>query len=67
MKDEIESFEYFKANLVCDDISAAILVLAESVKNSATFNRYNAELFGHELALAMKNVFNESQIRIVQE
>lgn len=63
----VEEFLEIKEQAGCDDIAAAILVLAESVRDSNTFNRRNAEKLGHELALALKNVLRESQVCIVNE
>ncbi len=67
MNPTVEDFQEIKGQAGCDDMSAAILVLAEAVRGGATFNRSNAENFGHELALAVKDVLSESQIRIVNE
>ena len=44
--------------------AAAILVLASSIEESAPFNRRNAENFGHELAMALKNVLQESTLQV---
>lgn len=46
------------------ETAGAILVLAASIERNATFNRNNAENFGHELALALKHVFENSSISI---
>jgi len=46
------------------ETAGAILVLAASIERSGTFNRSNAENFGHELALALKHVFENSSISI---
>jgi len=46
------------------ETAGAILVLAASIERNGTFNRNNAENFGHELALALKNVFENSSISI---
>lgn len=64
MNDLIKSFESVKEELQVDDTTAALLVLAEAVRRSATFNPVNAENFGHELALALKNVLKDGAIRI---
>ena len=63
----VEEFLEIKEQAGCDDTAAAVLVLAEAVRESTTFNRKNAENFGHELALALKDVLRESQVRIVNE
>jgi hypothetical protein len=46
------------------ETAGAILVLAASIERNGTFNRSNAENFGHELALALKNVFENTSISI---
>ncbi len=63
----VEDFLEIKDEARVDDTTAAILLLAEAIRDSSTFRRSNAENFGHELALALKNVLSESKIRIVRE
>lgn len=46
------------------ETAGAILVLAASIERNGTFNRNNAENFGHELALALKHVFENSTISV---
>lgn len=46
------------------ETAGAILVLAASIERNGTFNRNNAENFGHELACALKHVFENSSISI---
>jgi hypothetical protein len=63
-----EDYNYIKETVApISDTAAALLILAVYLNNSATFNRAGAENFGHELAMALKNVLQESQIRIVKE
>jgi len=64
INDEIEEFVHAKKQLGVDDITAAILVLASATRNSGgTMDRTGAENLGHEFAMALKNVFEESQIK----
>lgn len=46
------------------ETAGAILVLAASIERNGTFNRNNAENFGHELGCALKHVFENSSISI---
>jgi hypothetical protein len=46
------------------ETAGAILVLAASIERTGTFSRSNAENFGHELALALKHVFEHSSISV---
>ena len=46
------------------EVAGAILVLAASIERASTFSQSNAENFGHELALALKHVFEHSSISI---
>ena len=58
----IDQYIDIKERVGCNDIAAAILVLAENVEPA--FSRRGAENFGHELAMALKNVLQESQINV---
>lgn len=57
-------FEEIKDRTGVGDTAAAILVLASAIRDSQTFNRAAAENFGHELALALKNVIEESVLEV---
>jgi len=63
----VEDYLEVKEKTGCNDTAAAILVLADAVRHSTTFSPSNAENFGHELALAMKEVLSSTQIQIVSE
>jgi hypothetical protein len=63
--DTARDFQEIQNELGCGDTAAAMLVLADAVRESVTFDRLSAENFGHELALALKNVLQESEIRVV--
>lgn len=62
-----EEFYEIRHHTGCNDTAAAILILADAIRDSATFSRSNAENFGHELALALKNVLSESTISVSGE
>jgi hypothetical protein len=64
MNATVEDYFEIKEQAQCSDTAAAIILLSEAIRESATFGRSNAENFGHELALALKNVLQESKIRI---
>jgi hypothetical protein len=64
IKYDCYDFNEIKEKTGCDDVAAAILVLAKSVRDAAPFNQYNSQHFGHELACALKNVFENSEIKI---
>ena len=71
MKHIIADFEQFREDVECtgksgrlSDTAAAILVLACAIERSATFNPCNAENFGHELALALKNVLKNESFQV---
>lgn len=63
----LEDYLDFKSNGECGDTAAALLVVAKAIKESSTFSRANAENFGHELALALKNVLSESTFSVSLE
>lgn len=67
MNSIVEDFLEIKEEALCDDTAAAIILLADAIRESGAFTISNAENFGHELAIALKNVLQESQIRIVNE
>jgi len=60
----VHDFEYVTEKLGVSQNTAALLVLAASVESAATFGQYKAENFGHELAMALKNVLSEQQLRV---
>jgi len=60
----IEAYYEIKQRTDCNDVAAAILVLAQSIDGHTTFSRKGAENFGHELALALKNVLSESNLSV---
>ena len=47
-----------------NDTAAAILILAHTV--SRLLNKDTCETMGHELAMSLKNVLKESEIRIIK-
>ena len=59
----LSEFEEIRSTLGVADNTAALILLSYAIRDSATFNRLNAENFGHELALALKNVVSESVFR----
>jgi len=67
MNNIFAEYQEIKEELDCDDTAAAILVLAQAIQGSAAFSRSNAENFGHELAMALKNVLKESLIHVVTD
>lgn len=68
MTHEQEDFLNFTADYEVPPTAAAILVLASAVREAGTFtSRKTSELFGHELAMALKDVLECSQVRIVRE
>jgi hypothetical protein len=56
-------YKYVVEKLDVSETTAALLVLAASVESAAPFGKYKAENFGHELALALKCVF-EREIKV---
>ena len=61
MKSIIELFEIAQ-EATDDKTSAAILVLAWVIKEKELLDTKSGEIFGHELALALKDTFKESTI-----
>jgi hypothetical protein len=60
MKFELDDFIKARNEVECGEVAAAILVLAHAVNNHS----FDSEGFGHELALSLKNVFQESEIKV---
>jgi hypothetical protein len=61
----IERFEEIKEEIEISDTAAAILVLAASVGD--IFCSGTLDDIGNELEIVLKNVFKESEIRIVKK
>lgn len=60
----LEDFRQVMEGGARSEVAAAILVLANSVERAGTFGRLNSEDFGHELAMALKHVFEQSTVRL---
>jgi len=60
----LEDFRQVMEGGARSEVAAAILVLANSVERASTFGRLNSENFGHELAMALKHVFEQSTVRV---
>ena len=56
---DIKRFWQEATALVEDDTAAAVLVLAMVMQEKHMFDGSSAENFGHELAIALKNVLSE--------
>ena len=62
----LDDFKWLMEEGVESETTAALLVLASSVERASVFSPSNAENFGHELALALKHVFEHSAINITK-
>lgn len=60
----LDDFKWLMEEGVESETTAALLVLAASLERASVFSPNNAENFGHELALALKHVFEHSTINI---
>ena len=60
----LDDFKWLMDEGVESETTAALLVLASSVERASVFSPSNAENFGHELALALKHVFEYSTINV---
>ena len=60
----VHDFEYVVEKLGVSENAAALLVVAANISAAATFGKYKAENFGHELAMALKHVFERSTVRV---
>lgn len=47
------------------DVAAAILTLANVIDRKKVLDTPSSENFGHELALALKNVLEEKQLSVI--
>ena len=64
MRETLDRFADVKHEVEIGDTAAAILVLCEAIKESATFSSSNAENFGHELAIALKHVLENERFQV---
>jgi hypothetical protein len=62
----VQRYINLREDLDITETGAAILVLAEAIEGAATFNRQNAENFGHELALALKAAMADGTLTVVR-
>ena len=57
-----DEYVYLRRNVEFEgEVAPAILVLAASIERAAPFSRKNAEIFGHELGLALAHAKEESK------
>jgi hypothetical protein len=62
MQSVVETFNIIKAEAECDDITAAILTVADAVEWSAEDKRF--ESLANEIGMAVKNALNTSILRV---
>lgn len=60
----LEDFRQVMKEGARSEVAASILVLANSVERASTFGPLNSEDFGHELAMALKHVFEHSTVKV---
>ena len=56
--------EVYEKSGAKSDVAVALLVLASRIERASTFSVSNAENFGHELACALKNVFEHASFNV---
>ena len=61
---EIEEKWNQATGLADNHLAAAILVLAMTIEEKHVFDRSSGENFGHEIAVALKNVLAESTVQL---
>lgn len=59
-----KEFEELKAHLKCDDISAAILVLANIIHGKGMMDMESGEHIGHGIACGLRAVLKDSTVRV---
>ena len=64
IQDCMDDFDTVKERWDINETAAALLVLAASIQDTAPFSPNNAERFGHELALALGEVFQTATISV---
>ena len=62
--ESVDLFRRVHDELQLEPIATALLVLAEVIDRKHVFDKSSGENFGHELALSLKHVFENSRVSV---